>query len=186
VAPTTGTEQPYASAMGILWPDLARTLSRLDAIAGDPDAIDDDELVVALGTLRYHLHLGSEHVYGLSPPPGAETAHAELAAALAAARDATAEVADAAASGEDANALVPEWRGALFRVRLARLRLATPAPARPAPPELPQEGLARPLGAFLLALLGALALVGGATLGVWPLWAIGIVAVCSGVLVYRP
>jgi hypothetical protein len=82
--------------------------------------------------------------------------------------------------------LVHEWRGALFRVRLARLRLATPAPRPPVAPEQPPEGIAWPLGAFFLALAGALAFVSGATLGLWPLWAGGMVAVCGAVLAYRP
>ena len=49
------------------------------------------------------------------------------------------------------------------------------------------EGLiARPLTAFLLALGGALAFVAGATLGVWPLWTVGLVAVCASIVAYRP
>jgi hypothetical protein len=46
--------------------------------------------------------------------------------------------------------------------------------------------IAQPLTAFLLALGGALAFVAGATLGAWPLWSLGIVAVCAAVLAYRP
>jgi len=59
-----------------------------------------------------------------------------------------------------------------------------PAPRREEPQEA--EGIARPLAAVLLALAGALAFVAGATLGLWPLWALGIVAVCISVLAYRP
>jgi hypothetical protein len=65
------------------------------------------------------------------------------------------------------------------------MRLATPAPP-PAVEVPPRDGIARPLGAFLLALGGALALVAGATLDAWPLWSLGIVAVCAAVLAYRP
>lgn len=188
VAPTTGTEQKYALALGELWPGVQRALARLDAIAADPGALDDAELADALGRLQYHLHLGSEHVYGLEPPPGAETAHAELAAALAAARDATAEVADAVAEdGADGlRPLLHEWRGSLFRVRLARLRLATPAQPRVRREEPADEGYARPLVAFLLALSGAVAFAGGATFGMWPVWAAGLLAVCAGIVSYRP
>jgi hypothetical protein len=65
------------------------------------------------------------------------------------------------------------------------MRLATPAPV--AVVELPpHDGIARPLTAFLLALGGALAFVAGATLGAWPIWSLGIVAVCAAVLAYRP
>ena len=69
---------------------------------------------------------------GIVPPAGAEAAHAELRAALAEARDATGEVAGALADGDaDAvAALVHEWRGALFRVRLARHRLLERAQCR--------------------------------------------------------
>lgn len=188
VAPTPGTEQEYALALGELWTGVHRALVRLDAIAADPGALDELELVDALGPLQYHLHLGSEHVVGLEPPHGAETAHAELAAALAAARDATGEVADAVAEhgAEGLRPLLHEWRGSLFRVRLARLRLAAPAPLRPAAEEPPPEGYARPLVAFLLALAGALAFAGGATFGMWPVWAAGLLAVCGGIVAYRP
>ena len=65
------------------------------------------------------------------------------------------------------------------------MRLATPTP--PATLELrPEDGIAQPLSAFLLALGGALAFVVGATLGAWPLWSAGIVAVCASVIAYRP
>jgi hypothetical protein len=80
-----------------------------------------------------------------------------------------------------------EWRGALFRVRLARLRLATPASAPIVEPDDDGgNGVARPLVAFLLALIGAVTLVAGATLGLWPVWALGLLVVGSSVLVYRP
>ena len=81
--------------------------------------------------------------------------------------------------------LLHEWRGALFRVRLARLRVAPPA--APAVAELDdRDGVARPLAAFLLALGGAVAFVAGATIGAWPVWAAGMVAVCGSCLTYRP
>ena len=94
-----------------------------------------------------------------------------------------------AVSGFGADGALPlmhEWRGALFRVRLARLRLVPPQRHASQAIALDSEGLARPLAAFLLALGGALAFVAGATLGLWPLWAIGMAAVCCSVLVYRP
>ena len=188
MAPRTWTPERYAEQMGELWSELARTLSRLDRLAAEPERLEDDGTPTVLSRLRYALHLASEHAYGLAPPVGAESAHAELAAALAAARDATAEVAEAAADAgiEGVRPLVPEWRGALFRVRLARLRLVPPVPRRRPEEPSPTAGLARPLAAFLLALTGALAFVAGATLALWPLWAVGLVAVCVSVVGYRP
>ena len=189
MAPRTGSPEVYAEEMGELWTELSRALTRLDRLAAEPDRLDHDSTVASLSRLRYSLHLAAEHTYGVAPPVGAESAHAELGAALAAARDATAEVAEAALdSGTEAVApLVPEWRGALFRVRLARLRLASPAPRQEAvdAPDV-ADGIARPLTAFLLALGGAVAFALGATLGYWPVWVLGLVAVCISVLVYRP
>jgi hypothetical protein len=164
----TGTQERYSVQVGELWSSLSPTLTRVDEPAD----------VHALRRLQYALHLATEHAYGLEPPEGVASAHAELADALASARDVTGEL----AAGE---AVLDEWRGALLRVRLARVRLAPPTPA--APLDLPtEEGLARPLSAFLLALGGALAFVAGATLDAWPLWGAGIVAVCASVLAYRP
>jgi hypothetical protein len=190
VAPKTWTPERYAEEMGELWTGLSRTLTRLDRLAADPDRLDE-RAELALARLRYTLHLASEHAYGVEPPTGSESAHAELAEALAAARDATAEVAEALTDAgiDGVQPLLHEWRGALFRVRLARLRLAAPAarPPRRTLVDLPtDEGLARPLTAFLLALAGGLAFVAGATLGVWPVWVVGLVAVCGSVLAYRP
>jgi hypothetical protein len=65
------------------------------------------------------------------------------------------------------------------------MRLATPTPAAALTPA-PQDSIAQPLVAFLLALGGALAFVAGATLGAWPLWSAGILAACGSVLAYRP
>ena len=179
----------YAVAMGELWGGLARTLARLDRLAEAPEQLSGENVVDALRRLQYGLHSASENAYGLVPPTGAESAHAELAEALAGARDATAEVADAVAAGgvEAAAILVHEWRGALFRVRLARLRLAGPRQAPEAAPAAPEKHpVAAPLVAFLLALGGALAFVLGATLGAWPVGVLGVAAICGSLLVYRP
>jgi hypothetical protein len=188
VAPRAQTQDRYAEEMGALWTGLTRTLARLDRLAADPDQLEDDSAEHALRRLQYNLHLAAEETYGVEPPDGAETAHAELAHALGGARDTTAEVADAVADGDHdgVQLLLHEWRGALFRVRLARLRLAEPRARRPDTGEAPADGIARPLAAFLLALLGALAFVGGAVLGLPPLWAAGLACVCGSVLVYRP
>jgi hypothetical protein len=172
--------------MGELWSGLARTLSRLDRLAGDPHQLDAAEAVDALRRLQYALHTSAERAFGVVPPVGAETAHAELADALACARDATAEVAEACAvwGAEGVQPLLHEWRGALFRVRLARMRLVPP-PRRRAADEAP-AALTRPLIAFLLALGGSLTFVAGATLALWPLWTAGLLAVCGSVVAYRP
>ena len=83
--------------------------------------------------------------------------------------------------------LVPEWRGALFRVRLARLRLATPnTPAKPEPTPLAAAARTASLLAVVLALGGALAFVAGATIGLWPLWVAGLVAVVAAIFAYKP
>jgi hypothetical protein len=168
VAPRTGTQERYAVQVGELWSWLSPTLPHVDEPADTR----------SLRRLQYALHVASEHAYGIEPPEGAASAHAELADALVCARDVTGELAAGRAPPD-------EWHGALLRVRLARTRLAAPAP--PAAIELPpHDGIARPLGAFLLALGGALAFVAGATLELWPLWSLGIVAVCAAVLAYRP
>jgi hypothetical protein len=174
--------------MGELWTELSHTLARLDRYAATPERLDDVRAEVSLNRLRYALHLASEHAYGVAPPPGAESAHTELRSSLAAARDATAEVAEALTDqgAEAVEPLLPEWRGALFRVRLARLRLATPAKQTETLGEISGGGVTRPLVAFLLALFGALAFVSGATFGLWPVWSAGAVAVCASVLAYRP
>ncbi|HZP71931.1 MAG TPA: hypothetical protein VFA97_00995 [Gaiellaceae bacterium] len=188
MAPKAGTPEHYAEEMGELWTGLTRTLGRLDRLAAEPERLDEDEVERALRRLQYSLHLAGEHAYGVEPPDGSQTAHAELADALRCARDTTAEVADAVEDdGADAAApLLHEWRGALFRLRLARLRLAA-QPRKRQPLELPlDEPIGRPLLAFLLALGGALAFVAGATLAVWPLWVLGLVAVCASVLALRP
>jgi hypothetical protein len=188
VAPNTTSPERYAEEMGELWTELSHTLARLDRYASTPDRLDDVRAEVSLGRLRYALHLASEHAYGVAPPAGAETAHAELRSSLHAARDATAEVAEALADQgpEAVEPLLPEWRGALFRVRLARLRLATPVARQETLGEPGDDGIARPLIAFLLALLGAVSFVIGATLGVWLVWAAGVVAVGASVVAYRP
>ncbi|MGH3049052.1 MAG: hypothetical protein ACRDLK_02760, partial [Gaiellaceae bacterium] len=126
VTPSTGTPERYATELGELWAGLAGTLGRIEAIAREPDLLDEDASIVALRRLQYRLHAACEEAYGLQPPAGGEGVHAELSGALAAARDATAEVAEAAELGGAVGVepLLHEWRGAIFGVRLARKRLA--------------------------------------------------------------
>ena len=188
MAPRAGTGEPYAAQVGELWSGLAGTLSRLEALAAEPGGLDDEDRFETLRRLQYALHRASEHAYGLAPPAGTEPVHGELAAALAGARDATGEIVEAIEDGgsEAAERLVYEWRGALFRVRLARLRLAAPArilptsePDRRRTPKAPLIGLA-------LVVAGVGTFVAGATLGAWPVWIVGMLAVCSSFLTYKP
>jgi hypothetical protein len=178
----TGGRHSYASAIAGLWSGLSRTLSRLEEIAADPDGtLDETETLDALPGLQYTLHAASETVAGIAPPVEAQSSHAELAAALADARDATAEVAEAASSGgsEAAWPLVWEWRGALFRVRLARLRLV-PVP-EPAEPQAPADAPVA-VAAVALALAGAILVALGALLGLWPVAAAGVTVVACALL----
>jgi hypothetical protein len=188
VAPRTGTGELYAVQVSELWSGLAGTLSRLEALAQDPLRLDEDEQYESLRRLQYALHRASEDAYGLAPPPGAETVHSELAAALAAARDATGGIVDALGDGgpEAATPLLYEWRGALFRVRLARLRLAAPSPDASENPADARPSLRAPLFAVALVFVGLTTFVAGAVIGPWPIWVAGMLAVCASFLAYRP
>jgi hypothetical protein len=177
--------------MAGLWTGLTRTLAKLEAIAAEPEErLSDGDVLDALPALQYGLHTAGELTLGISPPAEAEWAHSELAAALADARDATAEVGEAAATGGVLAALplVPEWRGALFRVRLARMRLnSAPAPVtvvEPPEPERFHDHAA--LAATVLVVAGTFVVTCGAVLAMWPLWAAGLVLVGAGLLAYRP
>src|SRR4051794_18671584 len=172
-----GTQDRYAVEVGELWSWLSPTLTRVDEL----DDVD------SLRRLQYALHLASEHAYGLEPPEGAASAHAELADALACARDLTGEIAAGSElfGADGVRPLLHEWRGAVFRVRLARMRLATPDGLRPAEPEA-DDGIVRPLAAFLLALGGALAFVAGATIGLLPPWALGLGGGCASIPAFPP
>lgn len=186
----SGQREGYAAALTGLWKRLSWALTELESIAGDPaELFDEDSVLDRLPALQYALHAASELALGLRPPAGAEIAHAELAAALAGARDATAEIAEVLEHGGGiaAEPLLPEWRGALFRVRLARLRVATPKPL-PAELETEPEPTARgdALAATILVLGGATVFATGATLQLWPVWALGLALFASGVLVYSP
>jgi hypothetical protein len=183
VRETTGTSatRHYAGRMAGFWSGLSGTMRALDSIAADSHRLDDDALV-PLRTLQYRLHRSSELLAGVEPPEGAREAHDELCDALVDARDATAEIAEAIDLGgrEAAAELLFEWRGALFRVHLARMRLGV-KPQHPADPPRPSH----PATATVLALLGAVTFVAGAALILWPLWAAGLALVAGGLLVQR-
>lgn len=187
MAPEAQTGERYATQVGELWSGLAQTLARLETLAAAPERLDEDEAVAALRRLQYRLHAASEDTLGMSPPAAAEPAHSELAAALAGARDATGEVVrvlDRGGAGA-VDQLLYEWRGALFRVRLARLRLTGPRKRHePVAGDLPR--LTAPLAACGLTLGGTAAFAVGATVGPWPIWVGGMLAVCASLLFYRP
>jgi len=123
--------------------------------------------------------------------------HAELVEALGEARDATADVSLALEYGdrEAVEPLLLEWRGALFRVRLARLRALERS--RAAVQERPQRTADQPrarqdrtavsaIVATILILGGAFLFTAGAVLVAWPVWAAGLALFAGGFVLYRP
>ncbi len=190
-AGSIGERETYATEIDGLWSVLSLPLARLDALADEPDRLADDPAALeSLPRFQYVLHAASERALGIDPPPDAEAAHTELAAALTEARDLTAELHDAVAAEGRAAArgLVYEWRGALFRLRLARMRLgAEPEASEPEPPDV--EPTRASAGAALLAtallLAGTAAFVLGAALELWPIWAGGLAVFAGGCAVYR-
>ena len=171
----------YAAALEDVWAGVLPAVAELERVAAEPaERLDDADLA----GLQYSLHRAGELVHGLAPPPAGRGTHDELADALEHARDATAVVADALDGGgtEAAEPLVWEWRGALFRLRLARRRLAHgdhPASVRIVARE--PEGVARPLAATLAVIGGAVLVLVGALAELWPLWSAGVVFVLAGV-----
>jgi hypothetical protein len=178
----TDDRQRYATKIAGLWRGLSEALDRLERLAADPvERLADQDELDMLPRLQYTLHAASEIVAGIAPPADAEATHAELAAALASARDATAEVAEAVAFGgpEAAEPLVYEWRGALFRVRLARLRLVpAPEPSAAAPAD-PERVATRAIAATLV---GAIVVALGALFGEWPVAAGGLTLLACALL----
>ena len=67
MAPRASTGERYATQMGELWSALARTLSRLDEFAAEPERLDEEAPPDALRRLQYGLHTAGERVYGLAP-----------------------------------------------------------------------------------------------------------------------
>ena len=192
----TGERQTYESSVERLWERLGLALTRLERIAeAKPEQIVE-ETGDDLPTLQYALHASSELAVGIRPPRAAEAAHEELLAALLQARDATAEV-SAAVDDEDelsVERMLPEWRGALFRVRLARLRALerSPLPLAEEEPEhrMPRKPAPDPskaaLTATVLIFSGAALFTAGAVLAAWPLWAAGLALFGGGFVLFRP
>jgi hypothetical protein len=176
----------YATQVGVLWTGLARTLSELDQLAADPLLLRQED-VDTLRVLQDRMHCASEEAAALDPPRILEPVHSELATALAAARDATADVIELLEE-DGLDAVLPcvyEWRGALFRIRLARLRLAPPRTPEE-PPEEPRRDFRAPLAALLLVVAGVAIFTSGAVSGEWPIWATGMLAVCGSFIAYKP
>jgi hypothetical protein len=194
----TGEREAYTTAVSGLWGRLGIALSRLERLAESPEALAYGELDELPG-LQYTLHSSAELAHGIAAPPGLEAAHGELVDALAQARDATAEIGSAAetAGVELIEPLLPEWRGALFRVRLARLRalerreLLVAAGDAPEPVDDEEDagfnrtGLAA-LIATVLVLVGGCLFTAGAVLAAWPIWAAGLLLAAGGFLLVRP
>jgi hypothetical protein len=191
-----GEPQSYAAAVTDLWERVGTAVVRLERIAEAPtDAVAGD-YVEELPSLQYALHSGAELAVGIEPPEGAELLHEELVAALGEARDATAEIALALDADADlVEPLLPEWRGILFRVRLARLRALERSGAlrnvrAAASRSADEQGRARSTLlagiAVLLVAGGALLFTAGAVLAAWPVWAAGLGLLAGGFLLYRP
>ena len=164
--------QGYENALDCLRSELGPTLHALERLAADPavhDGLEDE-----LPHLQYALHVGAERALGIEPLPGLEEVHNELLVALAIAREETAHVAEtvAEAGPAAADALVWEWRGALFAVRLALQRLHATTPVT-VPLQHGQPGVLP----VLLVAVGVVAVLGGAVAAIWPIWALGLVLV---------
>ncbi len=185
----TGGRHGYATALADQWHALAQALRRLETLALEPDEHAAEELPA----LQYALHVAGERIAGLTPPEGAEGSHQELETALVGARDATAEVAEALARGGLAaiEPLVWEWRGALFRVRLARRRLSQgprgAGTARPATPASPRRRRLETavLCAFGLPLLLTVVLAAETGAGGWALVPGVVLVVIAGLVLRR-
>ena len=194
----TGGRQTYSAAVTDLWERVGTALTRLERIAESPADVLVEEHSDELPGLQYSLHAGAELAVGIEPPPTAEDLHEELVAALAEARDATAEVAYAVEIDEvdGVEPLLPEWRGSLFRVRLARLRALertnalaaeTPATARRERRQPEHERTSwTAIVATVLILGGAFLFTAGAVLVAWPVWAAGLALFAGGFILYRP
>jgi hypothetical protein len=193
-----GERREYATAVADLWEDLSLALTRLERIAEAPPERVLEEGWDELPTLQYHLHTGAELALGFDPPEPARAVHEELVGALAQARDATAQVLLAAESDdlELVDRSLPEWRGALFRVRLARLRalerLSVPIRVdgeSPVPSERRAGTMSSPaaaIAATCLAIAGAMLFTAGAVLAAWPVWAAGLALFAGGFVLFRP
>jgi hypothetical protein len=190
--------QAYTAAVTDLWERVAIALARLERIAENSADELMEEGSNELPSLQYALHAGAELAVGIDPPPSAAPLHAELVEALGEARDSTADIAFALenADAEAVEPLLLEWRGALFRVRLARLRAiersraiarARSSDQDESPQEKPADRIAfSAVVATALILGGAFLFTAGAVLVAWPVWAAGLALFAGGFTLYRP
>jgi hypothetical protein len=191
-----GERQAYTAAVTDLWERVGTALTRLERVADSPPGNLVDEHAEELPRLQYALHAGAELAVGINAPDTAATVHAELVEALGEARDATADVSLALEYGdpEAVEPLLLEWRGALFRVRLARLRALERSRVAQ---ERSQRTVDEPRGrqdrtavsavvATILILGGAFLFTAGAVLVAWPVWAAGLALFAGGFILYRP
>jgi hypothetical protein len=192
-----GERQAYTAAVTDLWERVGTALTRLERVADSSSEELVDEHAEELPGLQYALHAGAELAVGIDAPVTAATLHADLVAALAEARDATADVSFALEYGdpEAVEPLLLEWRGALFRVRLARLRALErsraavqepPTPAAAWPRERHDRTAISAVVATILILGGAFLFTAGAVLVAWPVWAAGLALFAGGFVLYRP
>jgi hypothetical protein len=192
-----GERQAYSAAVTDLWERVGVAVTRLERIAESSSEDLIDEHSDELPGLQYTLHASAELAVGIDPPPSAAALHTELVDALAEARDATAEISFALENGdsEAVDSLLHEWRGALFRVRLARLRAVerTRALARERavretrePRRHADRTAMSAVLATVLILGGAFLFTAGAVLVAWPVWAAGLALFAGGFILYRP
>ena len=184
----------YATAVADLWENLADALQHLERIAEAGPHLDGDDVHDELPPLQYTLHSASELALGIEPPRGAEAIHEELVDSLVQARETTAQVVAGLSDGDGdlVERSLPEWRGALFRVRLARLRalerLSVPIRSE-APAAFPEPAGGSPaaaIAATTLVVVGALLFTSGAVLAAWPVWAAGLALFAGGFVLFRP
>jgi hypothetical protein len=155
-----------------------KALVRLEAIAADSSARDmQPDLRETLTHLQYDLHLGSEHVWGLTPPAGAELVHSALGVALADARDMTSRVASTLDEGDfnGFDRLQSEWSRTLRSAQTARRKLSARNSKR-RPPEL--RDMTPQLVAVALVVSGGV-LLSAVAVPLWPLWGAGLLAISS-------
>jgi hypothetical protein len=192
-----GERQAYSAAVTDLWERVGVALTRLERIAESSSEDLIDEHPDELPGLQYALHASAELAVGIDPPPSAAALHNELVDALAEARDATADISFALENGdsEAVDSLLHEWRGTLFRVRLARLRAVerTRALAREravGETREPRRNADRTAMSAVLATVlilgGAFLFTAGAVLVAWPVWAAGLALFAGGFILYRP
>jgi hypothetical protein len=190
-----GERQAYTAAVTDLWERVGTALTRLERVADSSSVELVEGHADELPGLQYALHSGAELAVGIDAPDMAATLHAELVAALAEARDATAEVSFALETGdpEAVEPLMLEWRGALFRVRLARLRalerswaLVAERPRLSSRRERSDRIAVSAIVATILILGGAFLFTAGAVLVAWPVWAAGLALFAGGFILYRP